>query len=354
MGHGRRATAAGAAVLLTLALVACGSEEPVATNPSPTDTPAASETPSTGDTPATDGTPTPGSEGLNGPWAADPGQSERVQAALVAKGYTCTRHSDTAMDLRLCSYGKKYPIKQGFEPTDHAALTLLADQAGTVIAAELQAQGHGDTTLDLRRAMVSQILPAADVEVFLAGGEKLTWGMYVPSDPRGSRLEKVLVKKGFSGAFAPNSAPLTTTKEQALPKLTATGMKCHFEDGLSTEPDRLECTDSKFDAIMNEPPFDARATFTVVDEPAGINKIVVMAEHGEVPSTSNAMRRMTPHIGAIDPALKEISDWAVAGINGPSREAYFGPWRVTFQRVGGSTSFYSVTIAHQKAIGVMA
>lgn len=347
MGYGRRTAAAGAAAVLALTLVACGSEEPASS-------PSASNTP-TSDVVSTTPSATPGV--LSGSWAEDAGQSERVQQQLVAKGFECTRHSDPGADLRMCSLAKAYPKKEGFDSYDHADITFLADQKGTVLLADFNATGHNEETEEsLKRAMVDKIVPAADVEVLLADGKELTWGKYASMQPNTEPGDKDLIKTGFDqipGGYLPHFESMPVTKEQALLKLKATKLKCSFVDGISTEPDHLDCYDTAFDAISAEPPVDARAKLSVIDGPAGINAIYFAGEHGDEVSTKNAVSKLAWRLPVIDRSLQPISDWVLANLDGVGHEAYFGEWRVDLTAGSGpGHAAYRVSIAPQKVLGV--
>lgn len=350
MGYGRRTAAAGAAAVLALTLVACGSDEPASS-------PSASNTPTDNVSTTPEGTPSPTPGVLSGTWAEDPGQSDRVQQALVAKGFTCTRHSDPGADLRMCSLAKPYPKKDGVDISDHAAITFLADLKGTVVLADFSASGHNEETKEsLQRAMVGKIVPAADVEVLLADGKELTWGKYQPMRPNTEPGDKDLIKTGFDqipGGYLPHFESMPVTKEQVLPKLKATKLKCSFVDGINTEPDHLDCYDTTFDGISAKPPLDARATFSVIDGPAGVNAIHFAGENGDDVSTKNAIRKLAPRLSAVDPSLQPIADWVLANLDGVGHEAFFGGWRVDFH--GGNSmghSSYRVSIAPQEALGV--
>ncbi|TCO41595.1 hypothetical protein EV646_115136 [Kribbella antiqua] len=327
----RRAGATAAAIVLSAALVACGSDQPNASG-----SPAREST----STPA-ESTPTPA--GLTGDWKADPGQADRVQQKLTATGFQCSKSSDAQLDLRLCSATKQRKDEYGSALVAQGILRYASDAQGTVVLANVWAGGPYEDKAAYEKLLAGAVLPATDAAVFAADGETLEWGKVVDNGDSG----KYLAVKGWTPAkpLISSALPLKISKEKALAPLQAAKLQCKFSDRdkWGTARKALECTDPAFKVKEEDGSIaGATADLVAVDEGEGISTIVLEGAHAKVPAeNARGAKLLIPRAVAIDPSLQEAADWLTKNLDVLPRAAYVGQWLVTTTvvREGGITSW---------------
>ena len=306
-------------IVLVLAISGCGGDEPAESTPSQ----------GTGDQGMTE-TPSPTPSGLTGEWTPNPGQADKVQAALTAKGFECTRNADPNADLRVCSKGVMTgkATDLGGRQIGQANLRFLSDSEGTVVLAAVEASGD---VADLEKTMLQSFLPAADAAVMEADGTKLTWG----TAEKGTDSQ-VLTINGWdsSKTFVPAFTPLKTTKEQALPPLQAAKLKCAFsetDEWGSTRPG-LSCKDLTFKVREEDGSIaGATAELVLVDHGSGIDRVILDGSHSRKPAeNARGVRLMVPRAMSVDPdpGLQAAGAWVLEHLDGLPHSGYAGRWRV--------------------------
>ncbi|AKU15047.1 hypothetical protein VV02_02885 [Luteipulveratus mongoliensis] len=334
-----------AAGVVLLALAACGSDGGQAGNGTRTVTKTVA--PSS----ATD--PGAAPTALTGSWAAHPGQADEVQKKLIAKGYECTKHSDTAADLRLCSKSATYKARDQFEHDRviGSSIRFLSDSKGTVLLANLQSSEAGrDDPLD---EMAGAVLPPSDAAVFSADGATLIWG----SVKNGTNT--VLKVKGWESTtrYTPEYKPIAMTKEQALPLLQGAKLNCHFTSATAVDNlQGLDCTDPR---LKNNDFLDAGdASVSIPDDGRGIDGIGAVVEldyNADLDGTR--IRPVGPLLSKAaaalrDPGIKGAVDWAKRHFDGVAHSAYVGQWLVSTELHEGASFKVRIT-GEQPNLGIV-
>lgn len=325
-------------IVLATAMTGCGSDDKNAGSDN------GDEGAGSGDTPSM--TPTP--SGLAGEWTASPGQADKVQQALTAKGFECTRNADPAADLRVCSKsmetGKDTDL--GGKQMTQGILRFLSDSQGTVVLASMGEAGQSE---NLETAMTQALLPSADAAVYLADGTDLSWGTV--SDGRNGL--KILTVKGWPSdkIFTPAFQPLQTTKEKALPALQAAKLKCKFAktDEWGSPRNGLSCFDPSFRMKDDDGSMEGGAAeLVLVDDGAGISSVKLETRHGKEPALNTAgVKKLLPALTTVDPSLQEVSTWIGQHLDNVPHSAYVGQWRVdtTVVRSGGIAGWPYVSVS---------
>ncbi len=317
-GGSMKAVATGA--VLVLALAGCGGDDATSDGSQGTGDQGAETTPS----------PSPTPSGLTGDWTPSPGQADKVQAALTAKGFECTRNADPNADLRVCSKGVMTgkPTDLGGRQIGQANLRYLSDAQGTVVLAAVEHAGNVD---DLQTAMLQSFLPAADAAVMEAEGTKLTWGTAEEIENA-----EILTINGWdsSKVFVPAFTPLKTTKEDALPSLQAAKLKCSFSetDEWGGKRPGLSCRDLTF-KVQEEDGSIAGATaeLVLVDHGSGIDAVILDGSHSRKPAeNARGVKLMVPRAMGVDtdPGLQAAGAWILKHLDGVPHSGYAGQWRV--------------------------
>ncbi|WP_109505424.1 hypothetical protein [Nocardioides speluncae] len=274
--------------------------------------------------------------GLQGEWEAMPEQADKVDATLTSQGYDCTIHGDTALDLRVCSKGAL--VKSGSKDPGYptvSSLRFMAATDGTIVLARIEASGG--PTDPARKLLAKALLPAEDVQVFMAKGTNLSWGSAapVPNEP-GSTM---LTAKGWDGTESADPAfdPLSVTKETALPILEKAKLTCEFTetDEWGTPRPALGCVDPAY-KVKGAANKLASAQLALVDAGSGVTTIIVEGRLAtSISANSGAITRLLPKVvGALDdPGVEAAADWVSKNLDGLPHSAYVGQWRIDLQVV---------------------
>lgn len=281
-----------------------------------------------------------------GTWKHQPGQAEKVQQTLTAAGFECTRHGDTAIDLRLCAKGLKQPDRDQFGGPQliGGELRYFSAPDGTVLFAKIMATGGDAQEWDtMRGQMLKAILPANDAAVIAADGDTLTWGKYI-KDPAHSITDGWLQITGYDDptTLSPSGEALPITKEQALPKLTGAKLKCSFGDTVGGDTDKyLGCDDPTF-TTSSDDYNSASASLQLTDTGAGINNILVQGKAGKFADDIKAAQHILPKLSALGDtrSVPAIQDWANKHLDGVPHAAYIGKWLV---EIAGNNNESSMT-----------
>lgn len=274
--------------------------------------------------------------GLQGDWESVPEQADKVDATLTGQGYDCTIHGDTAIDLRVCSKGVL--VKSGKKDPGYptvSSLRFMAAADGTIVLARIEASGG--PTDPARKLLAKALLPAKDVQVFMAKGTNLSWGSAatVPNEP-GTTM---LTAKGWDGteSATPAFEPLSATKEQALPDLEGADLSCEFTetDEWGTARPALGCVDPAYKVKGAENKL-AAAQLALVDAGSGVTTIIVEGRlAASVSANSSAVTRLLPKVvdALADPGVEAAAAWVRKNLDGLPHAAYVGQWRVDIQVV---------------------
>ena len=85
---------------------------------------------------------------LKGSWTAQPGQVDKITQALTGKGFECTKHGMTQIDLRMCAKAVFKPAGEFVAEGEYSyRLRFIADGQGTVIEAAIN-PGTGSLATD--------------------------------------------------------------------------------------------------------------------------------------------------------------------------------------------------------------
>jgi hypothetical protein len=329
------AIAGGAALL---AAAGCGGSDSSSGKGSPFDNKHTST--SSGPSPSGPGQPA-------GNWKHQPGQAGKVQQTLTAAGFECTRHGDTAIDLRLCAKGLKEPDNDqlGGPALVGGQLRYYSAPDGTVLFAKITSTGDSFTAEwdTMRAQMFKAVLPANDAAVIVADGDTLTWGKYI-KDPAHSTSDGWLQVAGYDdpSLLSPSGEALRITKEQALPKMTGAKLKCSFDDlGGSGTNDTLSCSDETF-KTNPDAYYSAATNLELSDTGAGINNILVQGKAGKFADDVKAAKHMLPKLSALGDttSVPAIQDWANKHLDGVPHSAYVGKWLV---EIAGNNNESSMT-----------
>lgn len=310
-------TAAATAVVLTTVLTGCGGGDDEGSSTTDAST-APTESPS----------PTP--SGLTGDWTASPGQADKVQETLTAKGFECTRNADPAADLRVCSKGLLTGSDSdlGGKRLGVANLRYLSDAQGTVVLAAIEKGGNNVDPLV--KSIAEAVLPADDAAVYQADGKNLTWGTVEPGET------DILTVKGWQSgeSYVPAFTPLATTKEKALPSLQSAKLSCKFSetDEWGTPQSGLTCVDPAF-TVRNEDGSIEGGTseLVLVDEGSGISRVRLDGRHSRTQAeNARGVKQLLPRLASVDgdPSLAEATTWIQSHLDGLPHSAYVGQWRV--------------------------
>lgn len=278
--------------------------------------------------------PSPGASalpGLQGDWEPVPDQAAKVDATLTGQGYDCTMHGDTALDLRVCSKGVL--VKSGKNDPGYptvSSLRFMAASDGTIVLARIEASGG--PTDPARKLLAKALLPAQDVQVFMAKGTNLSWGSAapVPNEP-GTTM---LTAKGWDGTESADPAfdPLSVTKETALPVLEKAKLACEFTetDEWGTPRPALGCVDPAYQVKGAENKL-AAAQLALVDAGSGVTTIIVEGRlAASVSANSGAVTRLLPKVveAVDDPGVEAAAAWVLKNLDGVPHAAYVGQWRI--------------------------
>jgi hypothetical protein len=273
--------------------------------------------------------PSPTPSGLTGSWTPSPGQADKVQQALTAKGFECTRNADPAADLRVCSKSQLTGSANdlGGKQITQVNLRYLSDAQGTVVLAAIEKAGDSKP---LVKTAAEALLPAADAAVYLADGERLTWGTVESGE------SDILMVKGSEAMqpYVPAFKPMATTKEKALPSLQAGKLTCKFSetDEWGTPQSGLTCSDPAFKVKNEDGSMEGgTAELVLVDDGTGINRIRIEGRHSRTPSENvRAVKQMVPKLLTIDgdQGLNDAGTWILGHLDGLPHSAYVGQWRV--------------------------
>jgi len=277
-----------------------------------------------------------------GAWKHQPGQAAKVQQTLTAAGFECSRHSDPSIDLRLCSKGlKQRDAGQYGEPgLVGGMLRFFSAPDGTVLFAKVtntSGVDNADEWDTMRLQMLKSVIPAEDAAVIAADGDKLTWGTYF-KDPAHSGSDGWLEATGYDpSTLSPSGDPLPITKEQALPKLTATKLNCEFGDLTGGETDTvLGCNDPSFNGSTAD---GVISRIQLTDHGGGISDIEVSGLHDEVKAELPAVRKLAPKLSALGDTtvVPGLLDWAKSHLDNDAipHSAYIGD-RLVQAGAGGS------------------
>ena len=286
---------------------------------------------------------TPSSPASMGNYKHVPGQAGKAQQALTAAGFECTRHSDPAIDLRLCSKGVNIKASGQFDEDSvlEARIRFLSDPDGTVVLAKVE--GFGDTNdpqwKTLQQQMISSVVPADDAAVVAAGGKDLSWGTYFAE--AGKSASGWLQVTGYGASeLEPQGKPLEVTKEKALPKLTGESLKCSFGNPITGDDQDtlLTCTDPSFKSSHGDGSMEGpTATLQVTDEDhAGITGITLKGEHAGVPDDIRAVKGLLPKLSALGDSVSGIQQWTTSHLDGAPHSAYVGDHLVNIDVVPDS------------------
>lgn len=334
-------TMAATGVVLATVLTGCGGDD---------DTGSGSSTGN--ETTASSASPTP--SGLTGDWTASPGQADKVQQALTAKGFECTRNADPAADLRVCSKGLLTGSDSdlGGKRLGVANLRYLSDSQGTVVLAAIEK--GGDNVDPLVKSVAEAVLPADDASVYQADGKNLGWGTVEPG------ATDILAVKGWrSGeSYVPAFTPLATTKEKALPPLQSAKLTCKFSetDEWGTPQSGLTCVDPAFKVSNEDGSIEGGTSeLVLVDEGSGISRVRLDGRHSRTQAdNARGVKQMLPRLASVDgdPSLAEATTWIQSHLDGLPHAAYVGQWRVDVSVVinGGIAGwpYTRATLSHDK------
>lgn len=270
----------------------------------------------------------------------DPGQAGKVQDTLTSDGFECTKLADDTHDLRNCDKTGA-DQKDGSVP-NAASVAYYSDQDGTVLLARVSISTilNSDELDTMRNHILESILPAADAAIVEADGSKLTWGEWIPSQLHTGTMGW-LKATGFDAVtMAPKTKILSLSKEQALPKFKAEGLKCSFGNELSTgsEDTSLTCYDESFKST-DPNAYDAAAWIRVVDEGSGITGITVAGERANYANDRRALKELAPKLSALGDSddLKALSEWITSHADGRPHAGYVGLWSVDVAIAGTGT-----------------
>lgn len=280
--------------------------------------------------------PTP--SGLTGTWKADPGQADRVQQKLTAKGFQCSRSSETHLDLRLCSASKRSKDAWGDETIGQGVLRYVSDAQGTVVFFNMWTAGIDSDKRAYSKMLAEAVLPATDAAVYTAGGDKLEWGTVAGYGDGSSYI----AAKGWTPAqsLTPSAMPLKVTKEKALAPLQAAKLECKFSDSdaWANERKAVACTDPAYKVKDPDGSIEgAIAELAAVDAGPGISSVQLYGAHSKAMTENiRGVKLLIPRAAAIDPSLKVATTWLDKNLDGLPHAAYVGPWLVrTTVALGG-------------------
>lgn len=275
--------------------------------------------------------PSPAPSGLTGSWTPNPGQADKVQQALTAKGFECTKNADPAADLRVCSVSKLTGTSKDFGGKRIAQVNLryLSDTQGTVVLTAIEKTESRDTK-PLVKDVAEAVLPADDAAVYLADGERLGWGTVEGGEADLLMIKGAEAMQPYVAAFK----PLATTKEKALPALQAAKLTCKFTqtDEWGAPRNGLTCSDPAFKIKDEDGSMEGgTAELVLIDDGAGINGIRIEGRHSRIPAeNARGVKQLVPKLLTIDgdQGLSDAGTWILGHLDGLPHSAYVGQWRV--------------------------
>jgi hypothetical protein len=335
------------AVVVPLGLVgvlaACGGGEPNGPAGS-----AAPQSSSTLDTPPRE------ENKLKGSWAAQPGQADKITQTLTAKGFECTKHGMSQIDLRMCAKAVLKPAGEFDAEGEYVhRLRFIADGQGTVIKAAINgdtSDGEPSPAREMAKQVEEALLSPADAAVLAANGKKLTWGTVV--EDQKVRYLTATGAEGPDGEHAVAHPSLSVTKEQALPTLQAAKLTCKFTDTTKwgAKQSALTCTDPEFKPATEDGSIaGGTAEAILVDEGYGITSLSMEGSHTRGEHDLEGVKLLLPKVLSItkDGDLPTVQEWVGKHLDGFSHSAYIGQWLVnvdvTRQSMLGSSVIVTVS-----------
>jgi hypothetical protein len=339
------------AVIVPLALVglvtACGGGA--------SNAPAGSNAPAS----STESSAAPAEDGnqLKGSWAAQPGQADKIVQTLTAKGFECTKHKMTRLDVRMCDKSVVRPAGT-YDPEGeyHRRLRFMADGQGTVVKAAITGGNSSGTSTpgtEMAKQIEDALLSPADAAILAADGTKLQWGNVV--DQQGVLYLTVKDGEGPDGEYAFAYPMLPVTKEQALPTLQAGQLNCKFTETTKwgDKQSALTCTDPAFKPANEDGSIaGATAEAILVDGGQGITSFSLEGSHTNAKHDVDGVKLLLPKVLSItkEADLPKVQEWVGKHLDGFSHSAYIGDWLVnldvTRQSMLGSSVI--VTVAPEK------